>query len=221
MQISASRTIRHVVFALGLLVVTGAVAQAGPITYSCPGGSTECRGQTFALWLEGSGAGYFDIAFSIDTTGFTGPTSYAFGVEVKDLYDSTGKSIYGSLSLTEAPGGTESWKVDTTQLSRACEGGDKMDTACAAWAAEGMGYPFAVGETLTWIFRVGATVEPDAIGHVKYWYKDDDGKKTGGLLSADLGVQRPTQVPEGGSTLAFTLFGFGAVGLAFRKFSAA
>jgi hypothetical protein len=199
-----------------LLTLAPAAAQAGSITYACPGGSLECRGQTFAVWLDGSGADYFDIAFSIDTTGFTGPPSYAFGVEVKDLYDSTGKSIYGSLSLTAAPGGTGSWKVDTTQLSQSCEGAAKTDTACAVWKSTGPGYGFAVGETLTWIFRIATTIEPDAMGHVKYWYKDGSGRKTAGLLSADLGIQRPTQVPEPG-TLTFALFGLGAIGAALRK----
>ena len=192
------------------------------ISFACPGGSKECKGQTFALWLHDSGPDYFDVAFSIDTTGFKGPESYAFGVEVKDLYDSTGKSIYGSLSLQHAPGGVDMWYVDTTQLSQSCVGKDKMDTACASWktTSPGMGYDFSVGEVMTWVFRIGGTsVQPDTVGHIKYWYKDASGSKTGGLLSQDVPVQTPppTQVPDEGSTMTLALFGLGAVGAAFRK----
>jgi hypothetical protein len=205
---------------LGALLIVPAAAQAGTIAYSCPKNSAECKGQTFALWLDGSGPGYFDIAFSINTKGFSGnPDSYAFGVEVKNLYDSTGKEIYGSLALVSAPGGTSNWFTETKQLSQSCEGGDKADTACAVWVASGKGYDFnhVGGEILTWVFRIGADTAPDSVGHVKYWYKNASGSKSAGLLSADLPLQRPTSVPESGSTMTLALFGFAFVAAGYRR----
>jgi hypothetical protein len=147
-------------------VVLGAAAaaEASPI-YTCPSGSSECMGQTFAQWISGSGAGYFDIATSINTIGYTGPAgSLAFGIETKDLI--TPNSVYSAVSLLSAPGGTGTWAVNTTQLSQDCATPGFQDTACAYWNSTGAGYAFTVGDTLTWVIRIttSGSLETMALG---------------------------------------------------------
>lgn len=174
-----------------LLGATSRTAAAGPI-YSCPAGSQECAGQTFALWIANSGTGFFDITFSINTSGYSGSeTDLARGVEFKNVI--TSNDIFQSISLISAPGGTLGWNADKKQLSQGCAGqskNDKQDTGCASWAGVG-GYNFTIGNILNWTFHVVTTSPIDfAGGHIKYEYVDATGqKKVAGLLSGDIPLQ--------------------------------
>jgi hypothetical protein len=216
------------------LLSVASPASAAPI-YTCPGDSTQCEGQTFALWIEASGAGFTDIAVSINTTGYDGGANAgdandrAYGIEFKEVFDT---NTILTMSLLSAPGGTGSWRAGPEQLSQDCElaDGDFKDTGCAAWISTGQGYDFTVGEVLTWIFRVNAdvtTIVDDGFGHIKYEYRGTDatGKATkeAGLLSASIPLQdcregtecdEPfTPVPE---PTTMSMLGLGLLGAAAR-----
>ena len=167
-------------------------ANAAPI-YSCPGGNSECAGQTFALYLVNSGAGFFDIAFSINTTGYTGSENdLAYGVEFKNVTDDNQEYSAISYVGNQVPGGNAAnWRALTDQLSQDCldPTADFHDTGCGSWQGAGQGYNFAIGDILTWVFHVTETFSGDGTGHIKYEYRDGTGKKVAGLLSADVPLQ--------------------------------
>ena len=195
------------------VAVTAGVASAGPV-YSCPASSPECSGQTFALWIDDVGAGFFDIALSIDTTGYSGSADdLASGVEFQNVIAPDG--VYTGLSLVTAPGGAGSWAVGTTELSPGCAGGNQVDSGCAVWAQlSGGGFDFAIGDILTWVFRVQTNAAIDwAGGYIKYAYVDGEGNGVAGLLAENIALQDcqgcstserlpndlPSRVPEPGS----------------------
>jgi hypothetical protein len=201
---------------------------AGTISYGCTWAYSECKGQTFAAWGESVIPGFYDISVSIDTSGYKGRAEgsladFAYGVEIKDLYGPTGAFVYSTstLQLLDAPGGAlTDWKVGASKISSACDGAVQIDTACAIWIQAGtFGVQFAVGDILTWTFRMqSSSALPDMAGHVRYWYMDSTGGKIGGLLDGGFAVQSSpaTTVPEGGSTLMFALLGLVAVGAGVR-----
>lgn len=201
-----------------LVVGSGASAAASPV-YSCPGNADGCAGQEFALYLVNSGAGWFDIAVSIDTAGYTGSEDdLAFGVEFKNVTDTNVN--YSAISLLSAPGADlADWDAYTAQVQK-CDGPDtKNDTGCAGWDGDGAGYDFSIGDTLTWVFHVTSSSPPlGGQGHLKYQYVDEGGKQVAGLLSVDFPIQDcrdrgcdDLTVPEPAS---MTLLGAGLLGAA-------
>ena len=179
---------KRLLLVCGLLVSMPLVADAAPI-YTCPSGSSECEGQTFALFATELADGW-DVSVSINTTGYTGSEDdLANGVEFKNVFDSNADLT--GISLVAAPGDTILWAASVDQLSQDCDGADKADQGCAIWAADANGgFAFTIGETLTWTFHI-VTDAPlgDGTGHIKYRYVDDEGKQVAGLLSQDIPLQ--------------------------------
>jgi hypothetical protein len=166
------RTLLACVFGL---MMAGAV-QASPI-YTCPAGSAQCEGQTFAVWIANSGTNangnFFDISVSINTFGYTGSESdLAHGIEFKNTTDAN--AVYTNLQLLSAPGGIANWTANTGTLNpgQNCTGGAKNDTGCAVWTAGGGGYDFTKGDILTWTFRFNAASLGNDETHLKYFYTD-------------------------------------------------
>lgn len=180
---------KQLLLSVALVLGLATTAGAAPI-YTCPAGSPDCKGQTFALYIVNSGAGFFDIAVSINTTGYTGAESdLAYGVEFKGITDQN--HAYTAVSLQSTPGLTTDWDAFIDQLAQDCTGPDNFsDQACASWDGAGAGYNFTIGDTLTWIFRA-STNDPlgDGIGHFKFEYRDATGKKVAGLLSQNIALQ--------------------------------
>ena len=179
---------KRLLLVCGLLASMPLAAHAAPI-YTCPGGNSECEGQTFALFATAA-AGGWDVSVSINTTGYTGSEGdLANGVEFKNVFD-TNADLTG-MTLVAAPGGIGLWDASVDQLSQDCDGADKADLGCAIWGANpNGGFNFTIGDTLTWTFHV-TTTGPlgDGTGHIKYRYVDAEGKQVAGLLSADLPLQ--------------------------------
>jgi hypothetical protein len=130
-----------------ILAVIGlaARANAAPITYTCPAGSSECAGNTFAVFTSNETSTSFDISISINTSGYTGSGFLASGVEIKSITGSN--DPYTDFALTAAPGNTTLWDAaQAGQLSQQCDTtpGD-LDTACAYWADDPntLGYSFS------------------------------------------------------------------------------
>ena len=222
---------KRLALALGMAVAAAGLAEAGPI-YSCPATpGDDCDGQTFAVWIEGSGSGYIDVGASIDTSGYNGLADgatgdYAYGIELKDLGFGF---IEGSSTLQSAPLGSNlsDWEVSAGQLSQQCTGNTFDNYACTYWTVTGPGLQFTVGDVLTWIVRLStsSTTWGDT-AHLKYLYntldQHGDPKKVSGLLSADLPLQDctnglcdpPPGIPEPATVL---LLGGGLAALAARR----
>jgi hypothetical protein len=176
---------KRLLLVCGLLASMPLAADAAPI-YTCPGGNSECEGQTFALFATETADGW-DISVSIDTTGYTGDESdLANGVEFKNVFAT--QDVL-DLTLTDAPGGVALWDASAGQLSQDCAGADFADQGCAIWGDPSSGYDFFIGETLTWTFHI-VTDDPlgDTTGHIKYRYVSDTGQPVAGLLSADIPI---------------------------------
>jgi hypothetical protein len=194
---------KRTIAALACSLLGAVAAEAGPL-YTCPNNADGCAGQTFAMWIAGSGVNgfgqYFEVAVSIDTAGYTGlETHLAHGVELKNVTDAGGNAAnaYANFALIGAPGGLSNWTAHTGQLNpgQDCAGGSKGDTGCAAWSAPPGGYDFLIGDVLTWTFRFNAAALGNDIGHLKYYYTDGTTNGSGayklvaGLLSQDLPLQ--------------------------------
>ena len=191
-----------------LIAATPSTASAAPI-YTCPGGSSECEGQTFALFATELADGW-DVSVSINTTGYTGSEGdLANGVEFKNVFDSNVELT--GITLVAAPGNPGLWAASVDQLSQDCDGADKADQGCAIWAADANGgFNFTIGDTLTWTFRITTEASlGNGTGHIKYRYVDEEGKQVAGLLSQDIPLQTcidgrcepPAVAPEPGSLM--------------------
>jgi hypothetical protein len=169
-------SIKSLLFGAAIVLMTAGSVEAGSIIYTCPNGSPECAGQTFAMWVAGTGTDgfgtYFDVSLSIDTTGYTGSENdLAHGVEFKNVIDKN--SDYANLTLIAAPGSLTDWSVFTGNITPGtqCTGSQsKKDTGCAVQLVSQGGYDFYIGEVLTWTFRFNATSLGDSTGHLKYYY---------------------------------------------------
>ena len=187
------------VAATAVMSVAGS-ANAAPV-YSCPAGSAECLGQTFAFWIESSSGAVpsvdYVVAFSIDTTGYTGPGG-ALATDIEFSFGSGTLDLTG-LTMLSAPGGTGIWTPSNQTLAgNGCQNPTNGKNVCVA-GASGQ-YAFTVGDVLTWKIGFQADELLPSLAHIKYLYENANGQKIAGLLSKDIAVQNcaPSTQPGGG-----------------------
>lgn len=161
--------------------------QAGTIGPSC--GS--CFGGTYTLTNLGlvtstATTQTFQISYVIDSTGYTGSsTNYIQQVAVKVASSVTGAS------LVSAPAGIGFWNVSLNNISNnGCTGGG------SGWVCADDGNHAPVGAVYTWIFNIQVPTGTLFTGTNQASIQANYNPPMGLIVSEDITLGPPRQVPE-------------------------
>lgn len=182
------------------LIVAASNAFANSVDPMC--GS--CQGSTFSLTYSTIGPDTFQIRYTVDTSGYTGP-----GTLLDDIAFRVSTATPTGISLVSAPGGTGDWTIVPGNLSATGCTGSGKGTVCVK--ADSLADALAVPDgTYTWVIDLSTlglfTGMDEAI--IKARYTNRRGRKVGPLASEHLTLQaaaEPAAVILVGAALVFVL----------------
>ena len=148
------KQIRHVLaLAMGLSLASAPVSQATPIGTD----TLYFQGAVFTLTGEWTEGGY-TMTYLADFSGFEGGSEPSFLKAIG--WNLEGSIILGSVSLKEAPGGTDQWKTLTSNQTgtgdyHSCEPGDNIRKVCTEFLGDPKGFATTtdLGD-LRWVFEI-------------------------------------------------------------------
>lgn len=143
----------RLVSVLGLLLVGNGISSAAFV--NCPT-DTKCNGNVYTIASGNVGGNIFDIAVSIDTTGYTGSATNA-GLGAIQLQSFT-SAAFTIVSFT-ASGGNNNLSWSTIQSGLGTDGCDPAPTPGTArfCASNTAPFLFDKGDFLSFVFRVNLT----------------------------------------------------------------
>lgn len=198
---------------LALLWVTApAMADSiGPDPIACP----TCQGSIYTLEYIQTGSNatdsFFDVFFTIDTTGYNGGGTLLDAVAFKVSASSDQPT---DVALLSAPNVALNWGIFPGGINMGADGCASNGGGWVCAQASALMYAAAVPDGIyTWEFSFtlpnGAIFLDPFAASIKALYVDNDGDKVGALVSENITLQE--RVPEPGTLL---LFGSALLGLA-------
>jgi hypothetical protein len=186
-----SRLITTVLLTAAIAAASATHANASSIGPTCG----TCQGSIYTLTNLGLAPidlvpsdGSFDtwrIAFTIDTSGYTGTAVAIDEIAIKVA------SAVDKASMVDAPGPIGSWQLVPGGLDgNGCTGsGSGFD--CSDWVGIGSSPAIVHGSLLTWVLDVDVASPLLDLDTIKVRYVDAQGKKVGSLVSENIGVPEP------------------------------
>jgi hypothetical protein len=182
-------------------LAAGGAASADPIG---PEDCSTCQGAIYELLYDpipvsGNGTTTYEITLRIDTSGYTGD-----GVRIGEVAFKVSPTL-ASVSLVDAPGGVGAWDEILGGINaNGCQGNANNGFACAASTSDSVA---TVPGEHEWVFHVGVEAPHELFtevwqASVKARYLDENGDKTGDLVSENITLQ---VIPEPRTALLLCL----------------